>query len=117
MPKDNVYVVVFHKRVLRTRTRDQWDVSETVEFVNRLRNRHLTESAIIGDYLNSKIISGKRNMDDYQVFISYLRKNYPAQMAELDGKYSHLVVPLPDAPPPTAVEDQFGNMRVRTVFD
>lgn len=115
MSTEKVFVVLFHTHVRRPRTTDKWDVAESVEFVSTLRDRHLTQSVAVGDYVNSKMVSGKRTFDTYPKFIAYIRDKYPLQTTELDSKYGHLVksVPVPDP----MVQDQFGNLRPKTVFD
>lgn len=122
MSKEKVYIVISHKYSLKKDPRtgkfikDQWEVNETVEFVNQLRNRHTTTSSAIGDYLNRKLITGtKLGMTDYDQFEQYVRKKYTKQMEELDAAYR-----------PKAEEkinkseifvDSFGNVRAKTVFD
>jgi len=122
MAKENVFIVLTHKNSLKKDPKtgkclaNQWEVQETVEFVNQLRNRHTTFGSVIGDYLNEKIVTGTRfGFDEYSKLDSYVRKKYPKQMKQLDEAYR----------PPTPVEentepvfvDEFGNVRTKTVFD
>lgn len=118
MSKEKVYIVVTHKHSLKPRTRTkEWEVTETVEFVNQLRKRHTTTSSAIGDYLNRTMITGSRiGMGDYEKFENYIRQKYEKQMAELDTAYDS--VRKKPEPTDTAVfVDEFGNVRPKTVFD
>jgi hypothetical protein len=113
--KEKVYIIVMHKHTVKSGT-DDWAVNESVEFVNQLREKHLTMSTAIGDYINRKMISGSRyGMSDYNKFEVYLRKKYESQMDELDTAYKHLAVaPVVDI---EEITDEFGNIREKTVFD
>ena len=125
MSKEKVFIVISHKHSVKKGTHTkrgveaQWEVSETIEFVNQLRNRHITTSSAVGDYLNRKMISGARHgMDTYEKFDAYIRTKYEKQMAELDAAYASQVVDLtPVEIEPEVFKDQFGNERARTVFD
>ena len=115
MSKEKVYIVLSHKHSLKKGTKDEWEVTETVEFVNQLRNKHTTMSTAIGDYVNQKMLSGARfGMDEYEKFDNYIRKKYAKQLDELDKAYGRLqaVAPVSDL-----ITDEFGNLRLRTVFD
>jgi hypothetical protein len=116
MSKEKVFIVLSHKNTLRKGSRTDWEVVETVEFVNNLKKRHVTMSSAIGDYLNRKIISGKKvGMEDYDYFETYVRKKYAKQMEELDSAYHDDVVKTEEGP--ELVTDTFGNVRPKTVFD
>lgn len=131
MSKEKVYIVISHKNVLRKNSRgasggpnatsaSDWETQETVEFVNVLKDKHITMSKASADYLNRKVISGHHlGMSSYEVFEEYVRKKYPAQMAELDAAYGKSqiaeVKQIDDSP--RLVSDQFGNIRPVTVFD
>ena len=118
MKKEKVYIVVFHKHNLKRGTKDQWEVAETVEFVNQLRTRHYTTSSAIGDYLNRTMITGKRfNMDNFSKFEKYIRTKYEKEITELDNAYSEQRVPEVVVPVVNEIEDEFGNFRDRNVFD
>ena len=123
MKKEKVYIVVSHKHVLKTpgsrNKQPQWDVAETVEFVSQLRNRHLTTSSAIGDYINRKLQSGARvGMADYDKFEEYIRSKYAKEMAQLDAAYrADQVQPEVIENTTEVFSDQFGNVRARTVFD
>ncbi len=122
MKKEKVYIVVSHKHVLKspgTRNRDpQWEVAETVEFVNQLRNRHYTSSSAIGDYINKKMETGQRfGMGDYDKFEEYIREKYKKEMAELDKAYRTEQIEEVVVESPEVFADEFGNVRARTVFD
>ena len=79
---------MLHKHSLKKGTRDQWEVTETVEFVNQLKKRHIQDSSVIADYLNKKMISGARfGFTEYQAFENFVRTKYGPQMKELDKMY------------------------------
>lgn len=122
MKKEKVYIVVSHKHILKTPgTKNKepvWDLSETVEFVNQLRNKHLTTSSAIGDYINRKMEKGERHgMGDYDKFEEYVRSKYEKEMAELDKAYRAQVIFDVTPPEQEVFADEFGNLRARTVFD
>jgi hypothetical protein len=122
MKKEKVYIVVSHKHILKTPgSKDRepvWDVSETVEFVNQLRNKHLTMSSAIGDYINRKMEKGERHgMGDYSKFEEYVRSKYAKEMAQLDAAYRADQVVVEEVASPEVFADEFGNLRARTVFD
>lgn len=122
MKKEKVYIVVSHKHILKTPgTKNKepvWEVSEAVEFVNQLRNRHLTTSSAIGDYINRKMEKGERHgMGDYAVFEEYVRSKYAKEMSQLDAAYRAEQVAVEEVASPEVFADQFGNLRARTVFD
>ena len=117
MSKEKVYIVVSHKHNLRKGSKTEWEVAETVEFVNQLRNKHHTMSSAIGDYINRTMISGARvGMGDYDKFEDYIRSKYAKELSQLDSAYrSEQIVEEDDSP--SLITDQFGNLRVANVFD
>jgi hypothetical protein len=117
MSKEKVFIVLSHKHSLGNRITGDWQVNETIEFVSQLRNRHYTMSTVIVDYLNRKLITGKRaGFDTYEKFDEYARKKYPKQMTELDNAYGSMVVPVEESNE-ALVTDEFGTVRPATVFD
>lgn len=115
MKKEKVYIVLSHKHSLKPRTNGEWQVNETVEFVNSLRNKHYTMASAIGDYVKGEMLFGARvGMDVYQNFENYVRRKYPEQMEELDEKYGQLRI---RDHIPEIILDEFGNNRPKTVFD
>jgi hypothetical protein len=118
MSKEKVYIVVSHKHNLKKGTKDQWEVAESVEFVNQLRNRHYTTSSAIGDYINRKMEKGERHgMGDYSKFEEYVRAKYTKEMAQLDAAYRADQVVVKEVVSPELIADEFGNLRAKTVFD
>lgn len=117
MAKEKVFIVLSHKHVLKDRRTNDWEVVETVEFVNQLRKKHTTMSSAIGDYLNKKMFTGaKVGMGDYEYFEAYVRKKYGKQMSQLDAAYGGLQVEE-EKPDENLIVDAHGNVRPRTVFD
>jgi len=115
MAKEKVYIVLSHKHSLKRGSKTEWEVAETVEFVNQLRNKHISMSSAVGDFLNKKMMTGaKVGMGDWEYFEAYVRKKYAKQMAQLDAAYPEEVV---EDTGPALITDQFGNLRPRTVFD
>ena len=118
MKKEKVYIVVSHKHQLKKGRKEDWEVAETVEFVNQLRNKHLTTSSAIGDYINQKMMSGARfGMTEYSKFESYVRGKYAKEMAQLDAAYKDQVPEAAPSDETVVITDQFGNTRPETVFD
>ena len=122
MAKEKVFIVVSHKHSLKnkhakTESPDNWQVTETVEFVNQIRNKHISMSSAIGDYVNRKMVTGaSKGITDYDKFEDYVRSKYAKEMAELDAAYKkeQVVAPVNTT---EVYSDQFGNIRAKTVFD
>lgn len=124
MSKEKVFIVVSHKHTPKKgnhtgaakSSTTQWEITETIEFVNQLRNKHISMSSAIGDYINKKMLSGERHgMGDYDKFEAYVRTKYAKQLAELDAAYREDQIVT--EPSPEVFSDSFGNIRARTVFD
>jgi hypothetical protein len=116
MSKEKIFIVLSHKHSLKKGSQTEWELTETVEFVNQLRNRHISMSVAIGDYLNRKMQSGSRHgIVDYSKFEDYIRTKYGKQLAELDAAYRTQQVV--EEPGQEVFSDSFGNIRARTVFD
>ncbi len=118
MKKEQVFIILSHKKNIRKGVRvggrkpidSDWEITETVEFVNRLSNKHITMSSSIANYLEKKLISGKsKGMDSYEQFDSYVRSKYPKQIAQLDAAYGAEQVVTPEVPSPDIVADDAGN--------
>lgn len=123
MNREKVLIVLSHKYVPKKgshpgrgkKSNVEWEVAEQVEFVSSLKNKHISMSSAIGDYINRKMITGaKVGMDDYSHFEEYVRKKYSKEMAELDAAYSNDRIKDESS---EVFVDQFGNVRARTVFD
>ena len=119
MAKEKVFIVLSHNNSLKKGSKTEWEVTETVEFVNQLRHRHNTMASAIGDYLNEKMISGTRfGMTEYNKFEDYIRNKYKKQLEQLDKAYKPYVEPeITEEDTTEVVSDQFGNIRTKTVFD
>ncbi|HEY6436779.1 MAG TPA: hypothetical protein VIY47_09315 [Ignavibacteriaceae bacterium] len=122
MKKEKIFIILSHKHSLKTKhakseNPDNWQVTETVEFVNQIRDRHISMSSAIGDYINRKMISGaSRGITDYDKFEEYIRSKYAKELAELDAAYKGDQIPKV-AESTEVYSDQFGNIRAKTVFD
>ena len=115
MKKEKVYIVLSHKHSLKPRSRTEWEVTETVEFVNQVRKRHSQTASAIGDYYEEKMIIGNRvGMGDYAAFSRYVEKKYPKQMSELAAAYPK---ESKEETMEVVLTDEFGNVRPVTVFD
>ena len=118
MKKEKVYIVISHKHSLKKGSKNDWEVSEVVEFVNQLRTKHYTTSSAIADYINRKMITGSRiGMHDYNKFEQYIGTKYAKELEQLDSAYKVAQVPDNTPAPSTEFEDEFGNIRERNVFD
>ena len=122
MRKEKVFIVVSHKNSLKKDPRTdkclkgQWEVAESVEFINQVRDRHISTSSAIGDYINRKMITGARyGITEYDKFEEYVRTKYKKQMDELDAAYREIQIQSEESP--EVIADQFGNIRAKTVFD
>jgi hypothetical protein len=125
MSKEKVFIVLSHKNSLKKGSKTEWEITETIEFVNQLKNKHKSMSSAIADYLNETMITGSRiGMDDYSKFDRYIRSKYEKQLTELDAAYK------PQTHAPQLDEEQIfknntqrqltdahGNTRAATVFD
>jgi hypothetical protein len=108
MKKDKVFIIITHKHRLKERSKDQWDVVETVEFVDQIRSKHYSYASAIGDYINREVIMGtKMSLTNYIEFDNYVRNRYKAQMDELDSVYAEKVVKVVDA---VLTSDRLGNI-------
>lgn len=125
MSKEKVFIVVSHKHSLKNKRSkaenpNDWQVTETVEFVNQIRPRHTSMSSAIGDYINRKMLSGSRfGITEYGPFEDYIRKTYAKELGQLDALYR--ADQIKDEPVVESKQevfaDEFGNVRARTVFD
>ena len=118
MSKDKVFIVLSHKNSLKKGSRTDWEVTETVEFVNCLRNKHTTLSTVIIDYINREIIKGKSaGITDYQKVEDYVRSKYGPQMKILDKQYrpENLSVDT-KGDTLTVVADQSGNLHAEAIM-
>jgi len=122
--KEKVFIVLSHKNQLSRGSHPgrgkngtvNWEVAEQVEFVNKLKERHITTGSVIGDYINRTMIKGERHgMTEYSVFEEYVRKKYKKQMDELDTAYGNERIEIEQ--PKEIFVDNFGNEREKTVFD
>jgi hypothetical protein len=111
----HVYIIISHKHSLKAGTKDQWETTEQVEFVDRLRKKHHEMSTAIASFTDRRMLTGARySITDYTSFIDYIRKKYPKQLAELESQFG----PAVDQPQtPDQIQDMFGNTRSKTVFD
>ena len=115
MSKQKVFIVLTHKHSLKSKTNDEWEVHETVQFLNQLRNKHYEYASAIGDYVNGKMLIGSKvGMSEYNNFENYVRKKYKEQMDELDKMYGSLRIRENSS---EIIKDEFGNTRLKTVFD
>ena len=115
MSKEKVYIVLSHKHSLKKGSKAEWEVAETVEFVNQLRKKQISMSSAIGSFLEKKMMSGARvGMGDWEYFEAYVRKKYSKEMAQLDAAYA---ADIQEDTSPEVITDQFGNVRLKTVFD
>jgi len=124
MSKEKVFIVVTHLNSHKKGSHPgrhekenvQWEISETVEFVNQVKKKHISTASAIGDYINKKIIIGSRyGITSYDQFEEYVRTKYAKQMAELDAAYRTQQVV--EEKSPEVFVDAFGNVRAKTVFD
>jgi len=125
MKEEKVFIVLSHKNQVAKGSHPgrgkneivKWEVAEQVEFVNRIKDRHILTGSAIGDYINRKMIKGERHgMSDYNTFEGYVRTKYEKQMSELDAAYGDNRIEEEEKPEQPFI-DQFGNERQRTVFD
>lgn len=116
MSKEKVYIVLTHVNSLKPGSRTEWQVTEKVEFVNQLRNKHYTMASVIGNYTDRKMVIGSRyGMVDYDQFETYVRSKYSDQMNKIDEFYA--AERAAELGRTEVVTDQFGNVRAKTVFD
>ena len=113
MAKEQIYIVVSHKNSLKSGSRTEWEVTEKVEFINQLKKRHINQSSVIANYLEKKMISGKRfGLEDYDKFENYIRTKYPAQLKELDNHYRPEDLSLSEETSPALEVDKEGVITV-----
>jgi len=125
MSKEKVFIIASHKQAPSKSEKGKWDVTEVVEFVNKVKTKNYQCASIIADYLNREIIKGKSiGVDSYEKFEEYVRKKYPEQMKFLDQAYREEQIKEEtleqvsiDENSPEVIADEFGNLRTKTVFD
>lgn len=126
MKKEKVFIVLSHKNSTKKGTHTgrqsdevQWEVAESVEFVNQLKKKHISMASIVGDYTNREIVIGSRyGITDYDKFEEYVRSKYKKQMDQLDSVYKVDQIQEPvTEPSPEVFVDEYGNVREKTVFD
>ena len=88
MSKDKVYIVLSHMNSLKQGSSKEWEVTETVEFVDTVKKKHYAMATVIADYINHDIIKGKgTGITDYEKFEEYVRQKYGPQMKILDKQF------------------------------
>lgn len=90
MREEKIFVVLSHKYVKAKPPEKHWNAIENVSFVNKLTEKHLTMSTIIGDYINRDIIIGSSKAD-YITFEAYVNEKFPEEMKKLHENYGALV--------------------------
>jgi len=88
MSKDKVFIVLTHMNSPKKGVKDQWETTETIEFVDTVRKKHYSSASIIADYINKEIVKGKAiGVTDYAKIEEYVRQKYGPQMKILDKQY------------------------------
>lgn len=82
-----IFIVITH--AAKPAPGKQWEVHESCEFVDRIKNRHTTNATAIIDYLNKKVIKDRSGEGTYDDFIAYAEKSYPDQMKALKELYDN----------------------------
>lgn len=119
MKKKNIYLVLTHVHRLKKFSKTEWEVTEYLEIVDKLKSKHYATASAIGDYTAGKMIVGtKVGMTEYTKFDTYIRNKYPNEMSQVDTRYgdSRAYELVADQPADVFV-DSFGNQREKTVFD
>jgi len=76
-----VFVVLIH--VYKPQGNGQVEVYEECEFVDKLRNKHYTNSTAILDLVNKKILKNRTDNDSFDDFIKHVKESYPEQFTSL----------------------------------
>lgn len=84
-----IYIVITHSARPSKSQESKWEVHESCEFVDRIKDRHNTSATAIIDYLNKKVIKDRSGEGTYDDFIAYAEKSYPEQMASLKEIYGN----------------------------
>lgn len=107
MKQEKVFIVASHsRRPSKDRLKEgQWEVTERVEFVNQLRQKHIQTSTIAVEYIEEKVIIGKMSGVIYEEFIKYVTNRYPKQMEQLQQIYKPSAVVENAEPMPESVLD------------
>jgi len=83
-----------------------WESYENVEFVDRLKDDHLTGATAIVDYLHEKMVKCRDNDITYEAIIEHANKTYPDHMAQLDQMILSLSEQLVDTTEEAAPQDE-----------
>ena len=76
------FVVVTHFKQTDFRSKET-RIQETVEFVDRIRNKHTTNAVLIVDMLKEKVVK-QRQPATYESVVEYLSEKYPEEMTKLN---------------------------------
>lgn len=77
-----MFIVIKHIKTPIPRT-DQCQITEVVEFVDRIKTRHQNEATAIVDYQNKSLVKSRDGTAAVDI-IEYLNGKYPEKMKELD---------------------------------
>jgi hypothetical protein len=103
MKKENVFITATHyQRPAKDRS-GQWEVTEKVEFISQMRNKHYQMATIAVDYINEKVIIGKTKGVQFDSFIEYITQRYPEQMKYLQQAYKPETI---ESAPEVEVKDE-----------
>lgn len=72
------YIVLIHKYTPKKQsTKGEWEVLEECEFVDKLRDRHLTTATAIINTTDKVLDKNRVPHADYNSYIEHITKTYP----------------------------------------
>lgn len=87
------YIVITHRFTPNPDSKskdDAWNVNETCEFVDELKNRMKSEATVILDYKEKRLNKNRLDHGDYETFLYHVKERYEEQFEQfkkvVDGK-------------------------------
>lgn len=82
MSRVSAYIVITHlyHPISSGPEKGKVKVNEQIDFVDRLKNRHLDSATAIIDFPNAKMVKNRATEATFENYMGYLEEKYPDQM-------------------------------------
>jgi hypothetical protein len=74
---------------------DKWLVTEMVEFLSTLKNKHVTGATLIIEATERKLVKSRSADADYDTVYEYVKKSHPAKIEKLEAILNPVQVAAP----------------------
>lgn len=91
--KKGIYIAINYSYTINPQSKsseDKWSVTESVEFINSLKTKHLTGATLIVDVINKTIIKTRNPDATYDTVYEYVKKSHPQKIETLEQMLSQL---------------------------